>query len=212
MIDIDCRKDALLLVDIQNDFCEHGALAVPGGSEIAPIVNPLTFYFRYVILTQDWHPAGHKSFASSHPGKQPYDSITWRGRQQTLWPDHCVRGTPGADFHPDLDTDSACLIVRKGANSQVDSYSTFFDNERGESTGLGGALRDYGVKRGFFAGLATDYCVYYSVRDARELGFTAAIILDACRGIDESKDGTRDKALLEMKRAGVAIINSGDIG
>lgn len=187
------EKDVLLIVDIQNDFCPGGGLAVPRGHEIVPLVNKLAAQFDHVVLTQDWHPRGHLSFASSHPGKQPYQSIQVPYGTQILWPDHCVQGTGGAAFRSDLDIPHAELILRKGYHCEIDSYSAFYENDRTTATGLGGYLRERGFTRVFMAGLAFDFCVRYSAEDARREGFEAVVFEDACRGIDvdRSVEATR---------------------
>jgi nicotinamidase/pyrazinamidase len=177
-------NDVLVVVDIQNDFCPSGALAVPHGDEVVPIVNQLAENFRNVVLTQDWHPPGHLSFASSHPGRSPYDTITVAYGPQILWPDHCVQGTPGAVFHDALRIPHAGLILRKGIHRSIDSYSTFYENDRTTPTGLTGYLRDRGITRVVLAGLALDFCVRYSAEDAVREGFAVVVIEDACRGID----------------------------
>jgi nicotinamidase/pyrazinamidase len=176
--------DVLIIVDVQNDFCPDGALAVPAGDEIIPIVNGLAARFRNVVLTQDWHPRGHSSFASSHPGKKPFDTIAASYGPQVLWPDHCVQDTPGAAFHPALRAPHAALVLRKGFRPTIDSYSAFYENDRKTPTGLTGYLRERGLTRLFLAGLAFDFCVRYSAEDARREGFDAFVIEDACRGID----------------------------
>jgi nicotinamidase/pyrazinamidase len=176
--------DALLVVDVQNDFCPGGALAVPGGHEVVPIINRIATSFANVILTQDWHPSGHFSFASTHHGRRPFETIAAAYGPQVLWPDHCVQGSPGADFHAGLDVPHAGLILRKGMHRAIDSYSAFFENDRTTPTGLIGYLRERGVKRVYLAGLAFDFCVRYSAEDAQRSGFAAAVIADACRGID----------------------------
>lgn len=177
-------RDVLLVVDIQNDFCPGGALAVPRGDEVVPVVNRLAARFPHVLLTQDWHVAGHQSFASSHPGKKPYDVIEVSYGPQILWPDHCVQGTRGAAFRDDLDIPHAELIVRKGYRRDIDSYSAFFENDHRTPTGLTGYLRERGFERVFLAGLAFDFCVRYSAEDARAQGFRVVVVEDACRGID----------------------------
>jgi nicotinamidase/pyrazinamidase len=177
-------EDVLIVVDLQNDFCPGGALAVPQGDEIIPIVNGLAARFRNVVLTQDWHPGGHSSFASSHRGKKPFDTVTMDYGPQVLWPDHCVQDTPGADFHRALHAPHAALVVRKGFRRAIDSYSAFYENDRKTPTGLTGYLRERGLTRLFLAGLAFDFCVRYSAEDARRQGFDAFVIEDACRGID----------------------------
>jgi nicotinamidase/pyrazinamidase len=176
--------DLLLVIDVQNDFCPGGALAVGEGDAVVPVVNHLAERFEHVVLTQDWHPAGHSSFASSHPGSAPFETIAMPYGPQTLWPDHCVQGTPGAAFHSELLTNRAQLVVRKGFRSAIDSYSAFYENDRRTPTGLAGYLRERGLKRVFLAGLATDYCVYYSAVDARREGFDAIVIENGCRAID----------------------------
>ena len=178
------RTDVLLAVDIQNDFCPDGALAVPRGNEVVPIVNRLAHHFEHVVLTQDWHPAGHSSFASTHPGQNPYDVVAMPYGSQILWPDHCVQGTPGAAFRHDLNIPHAQLIIRKGYRREVDSYSAFFENDHITPTGLAGYLRERGLARVFLAGLAFDFCVRYSAEDGRRCGFDVVVIGDACRGID----------------------------
>jgi nicotinamidase/pyrazinamidase len=171
-------------VDVQNDFCPGGALEVPRGDEIVPIVNRLAARFRNVVLTQDWHPRGHLSFASSHPGKRPFETIAASYGPQVLWPDHCVQETPGAEFHSALQIPHAGLVVRKGINRSIDSYSAFYENDRKTPTGLVGCLRERGLTRVFVAGLAFDFCVRYSAEDARREGFDVFVVEDACRGID----------------------------
>lgn len=187
--------DALIVVDVQNDFCEGGALAVPDASKILDPVNALigrAFGRGTVVLTQDWHPAGHSSFASTHPGKAPFDSIELAYGAQTLWPDHCVMGSAGARFHPGLHADRANLIIRKGSNVAVDSYSGFYENDRTTPTGLAGYLRDRGVTRIFIGGLATDYCVRFTALDAVREGLSALVIPEACRAIGDGA-ATRDE-------------------
>lgn len=178
------ERDVLLVVDIQNDFCPGGALAVPRAGEIVALVNQLARRFDHVILTQDWHPLGHQSFASAQPGKQPYETVEFSYGRQILWPDHCVQGTPGADFHADLNIPHAELVLRKGFRRAIDSYSAFFENDRRTATGLAGYLRERELSRVFLAGLALDFCVRYSAEDARGQGFHAVVVEDACRGID----------------------------
>jgi nicotinamidase/pyrazinamidase len=176
--------DVLIVVDVQNDFCPGGRLAVLRGDEIVPLVNGLAQQFTDVVLTQDWHPGGHHSFASSHAGKEPFQSVAMPYGPQVLWPDHCVQGTVGAAFHPGVDIPHAALVVRKGFRRGIDSYSAFYENDRKTPTGLGGYLRDRGFARTFLAGLAFDFCVRYSAEDARKEGFDVMVIEDACRGID----------------------------
>jgi nicotinamidase/pyrazinamidase len=181
---IDDKRDVLLVVDIQNDFCPNGALAVPRGDEVVPVINQLAQRFAHVLLTQDWHPPDHLSFASAHPGRKPYDTIAVSYGPQILWPDHCVQGTPGAGFREDLRIAHAELVLRKGYHREIDSYSAFFENDRTTHTGLSGYLRERGFSRIFMAGLAFDFCVRYSAEDARREGFEVVVIEDACRGID----------------------------
>jgi nicotinamidase/pyrazinamidase len=177
-------SDVLIVIDMQNDFCPGGALAVPRGDEILPTVNRLAAKFRNVVLTQDWHPRGHLSFASSHPGKKPYDTIAAPYGSQVLWPDHCVQETPGAEFHQALRIPHAALVVRKGIHRAIDSYSALYENDRKTPTGLTGYLRERGLTRIYLCGLAFDFCVRYSAEDARREGFGAVVFEDACRGID----------------------------
>jgi nicotinamidase/pyrazinamidase len=177
-------SDVLLVVDVQNDFCPGGNLAVPRGAEVVPAINRLADQFQHVILTQDWHPVGHRSFASSHAGRQPFDTIKVSYGPQILWPDHCVQATSGAQFHDDLQIRHAELVLRKGFRPTIDSYSAFYENDRGTPTGLAGYLRERGLRRVFIAGLALDFCVRYSAEDARKGGFDVIVIEDACRGID----------------------------
>ncbi len=195
--------DLLLVVDVQNDFCPGGALAVPDGDAVVPAVAALMPLFDHVVLTQDWHPPSHGSFASSHPGRRPFETIEAAYGEQVLWPDHCVQGTPGAAFHPDLDTSQAELILRKGFRREIDSYSAFFENDHRTRTGLSGFLRERGFRRLFLAGLATDFCVKWSALDARREGFGVVVLEDACRGID--LDGSLARAREEMRQAGVAL-------
>jgi nicotinamidase/pyrazinamidase len=176
--------DTLIVVDVQNDFCPGGALAVPHGNEVVAIVNRLAARFRHVVLTQDWHPRGHLSFASSHPGKKPFETVVVSYGPQVLWPDHCVQGTPGAEFHRGLDIPHAGLVIRKGIDRAIDSYSAFYENDRKTPTGLIGYLRERGLTRIFLAGLALDFCVRYSAEDARREGFSVFVVEDGCRGID----------------------------
>jgi nicotinamidase/pyrazinamidase len=196
-------RDVLLVVDVQNDFCPGGALAVPDGDAIVPAVNRLARSFAHVILTQDWHPAGHASFASSHPGRRPFDATEVSYGTQILWPDHCVQGKPGARFHPKLDVPHAELVVRKGFRSTIDSYSAFRENDRRTPTGLAGYLRERGFERITLCGLATDFCVAFSAIDGREAGFNVTVVTSACRGID--LDDSLARAMLAMSEAGVSV-------
>jgi len=199
-------NDVLIVVDVQNDFCPGGALAVPRGDEVVPIVNRLAARFRTVVLTQDWHPRGHLSFASSHPGKHPFETIAAPYGTQVLWPDHCVQATPGADFHRLLHVPHAALIVRKGINRSVDSYSAFYENDRKTPTGLLGYLRERRLDRVFIAGLALDFCVRYSAEDARREGFVVFVVEDACRAID--LDGSTAATHASFAAIGVPCLNT----
>lgn len=194
---------ALIVIDVQNDFCPGGALGVTGGDQIIPKINALMANFQTVVLTQDWHPADHKSFADNHEGAAPYSEIQMPYGRQTLWPAHCVQGSQGAAFHPDLATDPAHLVIRKGTQSHIDSYSAFFENDRLTPTGLEGFLRSRGVETVTLVGLATDFCVAYSALDAAEMGFKVIVRLDACRGID--LNGSMAAMLAKMKAAGVIL-------
>ena len=196
-------REVLLIVDVQNDFCPGGALAVAEGDAIVPAINRLAQSFAHVILTQDWHPPGHTSFASSHPGKRPFDTIEVRYGAQILWPDHCVQGTTGAAFHPKLDVRHAELVLRKGFRKSIDSYSAFCENDRRTATGLAGYLRERGLRRITLCGLATDFCVAFSAIDGCGAGFEVAVVTSACRGIDNN--GSLDRALHSMVDAGVRI-------
>jgi len=201
--------DVLIVVDVQNDFCPGGALAVPRGDEIFPIVNRLAAQFRNVVLTQDWHPRGHLSFASAHPGKKPYDTIAAPYGAQVLWPDHCVQETPGAEFHRSLRIPHAALVVRKGTDRAIDSYSAFYENDRKTPTGLVGYLRERGFARVYLAGLAFDFCVRYSAEDARREGFGVFVIEDACRGIDVENSLAATRASLAT--LGIACLSAREI-
>jgi nicotinamidase/pyrazinamidase len=202
-------QDVLLVIDVQNDFCPGGALAVSGGDEVIAPILKVALRFQHIVLTQDWHPADHTSFASAHPGKQPYETIEMPYGPQTLWPDHCMQQTFGADFHADLHLPRAELILRKGFRRQIDSYSAFFENDRTTQTGLAGYLRERGLTRVFLCGLAYDYCVGYSALDARRLGFEAVIIQDACRAID--LNGSVGKIESKFAEAGVTLVHSADL-
>jgi len=194
---------ALIVIDVQNDFCPGGALAVAEGNEIIPLINLVAGRFGALVLTQDWHPVDHHSFASNHADRAPFAKVEMPYGEQVLWPDHCVQGSEGADFHEDLLVEGADLILRKGFRAHVDSYSAFFENDRQTPTGLAGYLRERGFERLYFAGLATDFCVAYSALDAVRLGFAATVLEDACRAID--LDGSLAEAMAEMTRAGVAF-------
>jgi nicotinamidase/pyrazinamidase len=197
-------RDVLVVVDVQNDFCPGGALAVPGGDAIVPAINRLARQFAHAILTQDWHPAGHSSFASAHAGRQPFDTVEMVYGAQVLWPDHCVQGTAGAAFHPKLDIPRAELVLRKGFHPAIDSYSAFCENDRRTTTGLTAYLRERGFERVTLCGLATDFCVLYSALDSRAAGFATTVRLDACRGLDV--DGSLARALDQMRGAGVEFL------
>lgn len=196
---------ALILVDIQNDFVTGGKLEVPNGEQIVPLVNSLAKEFELVVATQDWHPQEHKSFASNHPGTNIFDVITLGGLEQVLWPDHCVQGTRGAEFHPQLSMARIEAIFRKGMDPEIDSYSGFYDNGRRKSTGLSGYLKERGVEAVYVCGLAADYCVFFTVRDALQLGFRTFLIEDATRAIN--KDGF-EKAKREVVSLGGTVLNS----
>lgn len=200
-------EDVLLVVDVQNDFMPNGALAVPNGDEIVPIVNRLAAGFEHVVLTQDWHPRDHVSFAANHDGRNPFETISLPYGEQVLWPVHCVQGTTGAAFHDGLEVPRAQLVVRKGYRRHVDSYSAFVEADRQFSTGLAGYLRELGVKRVWCCGLATDYCVAWSALDARAAGFEVVVVEDACRAID--LDGSLARALHQLDEGGVRRMYAG---
>ncbi len=200
---------ALVVVDIQNDFCPGGALEVPGGDEVIEPTNNLLQSFDCVVQTQDWHPSDHSSFASNHEGQNPFDTIKMEYGEQVLWPDHCVQGTKGAEFHPSLKTDPSQMIVRKGFRSQIDSYSAFFENDHKTVTGLHGYLQARKVDELYVVGLATDFCVKWTILDALKLGYNVYLVEDAVRGID--MDGSVNAAIKEMKEAGVNLIRSTNI-
>ena len=202
-------SDVLVVVDVQNDFCPGGNLAVPGGVEVVPVINALARRFRHVVLTQDWPPAGHQSFASSHTGRRPYETIQVAYGPQVLWPDHCIQGTRGAAFRDDLDIPHAALVIRKGFRREMDSYSAFFENDHVTPTGLGGYLRERGLQRLFVVGLALDFCVRYSAEDAKRQGFDVAVIDDACRGIDV--DGSVAATRASFASLAVTGVQSGDL-
>jgi len=204
------ESDVLLVVDAQNDFCPGGRLAVPGGHEVVPGINRTAGHFKHVVLTQDWHPPGHLSFASSHPGKQPFDSIEVAYGPQILWPDHCVQGTPGAQFRDDLRIPHAGLVLRKGFRPAIDSYSAFYENDRKTPTGLAGYLRERGLSRVFLAGLALDFCVRFSAEDARREGFAVVVIDDVCRGIDV--DGSVAATRRSFAALGITAVTENDFG
>jgi len=202
-------RTALLVIDVQNDFIPGGQLAVPEGDLIVPLINRLAGQFKQVVIAQDWHPAGHASFASSHPGRQPYDVIQLPYGEQTLWPDHCIQGSRGAEFHSGLDLPHAQLIIRKGCNPDIDSYSAFLEADRVTTTGLAGYLKERGIDTVYMVGLALDFCVMFSALDARAAGFNAFVVLDACRAID--LNGSLAAAIERMQVAGVGLIQSTEL-
>lgn len=202
-------RDVLIVVDVQNDFLPGGALAVPRGDEVIGPVNALVARFSHVVLTQDWHPDRHVSFASQHAGREAFETVTLSYGEQVLWPDHCVQGTKGAAFAPGLETETAELIIRKGRHPGVDSYSGFVEADRRTRTGLAGYLAERGYRRVFVAGLATDFCVGWTAIDARAAGLAAVLVEDACRGIDTG--GSLAKALADMRAAGVERVQTGSI-
>jgi len=200
----DPDRDLLLVIDVQNDFCPGGSLAIADGDAVLPAIGRLMPRFAHVALTQDWHPVGHRSFASAHPGRAPFDTASFPYGAQTLWPDHCVQGTHGADFHPALEVARAEVVIRKGFRPEVDSYSAFFENDRITPTGLTGYLRERGFRRLVLCGLATDFCVAYSAIDARRQGFEVVVALEACRAIDQA--GSLAASLARMQEAGVILL------
>jgi nicotinamidase/pyrazinamidase len=207
---INSNNSVLLVVDVQVDFCPAGNLPVSDGDKVVPVINRLAQAFPRIVATQDWHPQDHVSFASNHPGAGPFDTIRGKEGEQILWPDHCVPGTEGAEFHPDLDTLSFDLIVRKGTDPQLDSYSAFFENDRKTPTGLHFYLEGLEVKSVYLVGLALDVCIYYSAMDALKLGFQTVVVEDACRGID-TPPGTLKTCLEEMRSAGVRILKAAEV-
>jgi nicotinamidase/pyrazinamidase len=202
--------DALIVVDVQNDFMPYGALPVAEGDAVVPVINGLMPEFELVVATQDWHPPEHGSFASNHPGRETGETVELGGVEQVLWPDHCVQDTPGAAFHSRLDVARVDAVVRKGTDPGIDSYSAFFDNGHLRDTGLANLLRSHNATRVFLAGLATDYCVKYSALDALAEGFETLVVRDGCRAVDlEAGDG--QAAFVEMGEAGCSIVHSGEI-
>ena len=197
-------KTALLVIDVQNDFCPAGALEVAGGNEIIPYINEEMVKYDCVVLTQDWHPKGHSSFATSHEGKNPLELIKMPYGDQVLWPDHCVQGSKGAEFHPDLNIEQANAIIRKGSNPFIDSYSAFFENDRKTPTGLDGYLKSLEIEKISLVGLATDFCVNYSAQDAANLGYKVSVLEKMCRAID--LNGSLAAAKSEMQDCGVEFI------
>ncbi len=202
-------KTALLVIDVQNDFCPGGALAVPEGDQVIPVINRIMEKYDLVVATKDWHPVGHVSFASSHAGKNPGDTVDVGGIEQLLWPDHCITGSGGAEFHPDLDIRGIQLILHKGSNPALDSYSAFFENDKQTITGLHGLLQSHEVDEVFVCGLAEDVCVFFSTRDAAKLGYSVTVVSDATRGVDTPK-GNLQKARDEMKSLGITYAASAE--
>lgn len=201
--------DILLVIDVQNDFCPGGALEIADGDAVVPVINRLARSFSHVVLTQDWHPQGHLSFASSHPGKQPFETTEAPYGTQMLWPDHCVQGTAGAEFHAALDVSGAELVLRKGFRAPIDSYSAFFENDRKTATGLTGYLKERGFKRIFLAGLAYDFCVRFSAEDGARMGFSTFVIGDACRSVGMGDSMAQAEAA--FTQAGVELVESAAI-
>lgn len=201
--------DVLLVVDVQNDFCPGGALAVAGGDEVIAPIHAIAPRFEHIVLTQDWHSANHSSFAVAHPGKRPFESVQMPYGEQTLWPTHCVQGSRGAEFHPDLHLAQAELVLRKGYRRDVDSYSAFFENDRTTATGLAGYLKERELTRVFLTGLAYDYCVSYSAMDARRLALEVVVLRDACRAIGLGDSVARTE--LEFAQAGVTVIDTANL-
>ena len=199
-------RDVLVVVDVQNDFCPGGALAVPAGDQVIAPIHRIATHFEHVVLTQDWHTPDHASFAASHPGKQPFETVELAYGTQTLWPVHCVQASRGAEIHPALELTQAALILRKGFRPQIDSYSAFFENDHVTATGLAGYLRERSLTRAFFVGLAYDFCVGYSALDARRLGFEAIVLPDACRAID--LNGSVAEMEAEFARTGVKLMGT----
>ena len=202
--------DVLVAIDVQNDFCPGGTLGAKDGDAIVPVINRLSRRFDHFVVSQDWHPADHLSFASQHPGAEPFETIEAVYGSQTLWPDHCVQGSAGAEFHRDLDMTRAELVLRKGYRREIDSYSALYENDRKTPTGLAGYLRERGLSRLYFTGLATDYCVAFSAIDAAAQGFEAYVVLDGCRAID--LQGSLAAARARMLDAGVTFLNEADFG
>ena len=201
---------ALILVDLQNDFMPYGTLPVPDGSSVVPLANILAKKFDKVVATQDWHPETHKSFAENHKGKEPGETVQLNGKPQILWPNHCIQGTSGADFHPKLDKNLINKVFQKGTNKEIDSYSGFFDNNREQATGLEKWLKENNVSEVYVLGLATDYCVKFTALDAAKLGFKTYLVADACRGV-ELNPGDVGNAISEMQDAGVSVISSREL-
>ncbi|MGE4498028.1 MAG: bifunctional nicotinamidase/pyrazinamidase [Deferribacterales bacterium] len=203
------KNTALIVVDVQNDFCPGGALAVKNGSRVVPVINSLIDSFDVIVGTQDWHPVHHSSFASNNDA-EPFSVKTLNGINQVMWPEHCIQGSGGADFHPDLHADAFNIIIRKGTNPDVDSYSAFTENDGISSTGLKGWLNELGIRKVYITGLATDFCVLYTALDAVKAGFETYVIEDACKGVD-FPEGNVAKALSSMKEAGIRVVQSADV-
>lgn len=203
------NRSVLLVIDVQNDFIPGGQLAVPEGDVIVALINRIAGHFKQVVIAQDWHPAGHASFASSHPGRKPYDSVQLPYGAQTLWPDHCLQASHGAELHADLNLPHAQLIIRKGCNPDIDSYSAFVEADHTTTTGLAGYLKARGIDTVYMVGLALDFCVMYSALDARAAGFNTFVVVDACRAID--RDGSLAAATQRMQAAGVRLITAKDV-
>lgn len=201
------KRSALIIVDLQYDFCPGGSLEVPEGDVIVPVVNRMAPGFPLVVASQDWHPDGHISFASQHPEKEPFDTAEINGQEWVLWPDHCVKATPGAEIHKDVDMRPVKLILRKGMDPRLDSYSVFFENDGETSTGLDAYLKGMGITDVYMCGLATDVCVYYSVMDGIRLGFRTFLVEDASRGID-TPAGSLQAAVDDMRRSGAEVVSS----
>ncbi len=204
------KNKAFIIIDVQNDFCPGGSLAVPEGDKVVPVINSLIGKFEKVVATQDWHPKKHMSFAINHPGKKIYDVIEYNGIKQVLWPEHCVSGTKGAEFHPNLNVKNLDLVLRKGSNPDIDSYSAFRENDKKTLTGLEGYLKNLHIDQTYLCGLALDYCVFFSAMDSKELGFETYVILDGTKGID-SPVGNIDRVLTLMEERGINIIESKDL-
>ena len=204
------KYSALIVVDVQNDFCPGGGLAVTDGDKVVPVINKLMDSFSTIVATQDWHPSDHSSFSSNNSGTAVYDMKDLDGITQVMWPDHCVQGTDGADFHKELNTDKFSVVIRKGTQPRLDSYSGFLENDKKTPTGLKGYLTDKGIKKVYVTGLATDYCVLYTAMDAKSAGFEVYLVSDACRGVD-FPEGNVDKAIQQMQENGIKIITSGGI-
>jgi nicotinamidase/pyrazinamidase len=204
-------QSALLIIDVQNDFCPGGSLAVPEGDQVIPVINRISGLFPHVVATKDWHPSDHVSFASAHPGREPMQTIEYNGMSQMLWPDHCVKGSSGAAFHPDLDVRPVNIVLHKGAKTHLDSYSAFFENDKATSTGLDSYLRGLGFEQVVVVGLAEDVCVFFTATDAARLGYATTVVTDATRGVN-APEGALDRARESMEGEGVRFVSSADLG